>query len=216
VQSKVQSNPPLPLRLLDYWVRLYRLYRVPIEQVLVLLHPPAQGIEVETAFVLGRTRHEYRVVKMWEQDPEIFLQDSSLLPLATLTSTTDPERLLNCVAERLSIIESLQQRQEVSAYAQILAGLRFKKDVIQSVFREGIMRESVIYQEILQEGEKKGRQEEGVALVLRQLLHRFGLIELDVEGQVRSLSLSSLENLGEALLDFSEVAELEEWLRSHP
>jgi predicted transposase YdaD len=102
-----------------------------------------------------------------------------------------------------------------------LAGLRFKKNLIQTVFQEGMMRESVIYQKILQERERKGRQEgrqeEGVALVLRQLLHRFGLIEPDdIEVQVRSLSLSSLENLGEALLDFSEVAQLEEWLRSHP
>ncbi|MGF1603323.1 MAG: hypothetical protein ACFCU8_15115 [Thermosynechococcaceae cyanobacterium] len=51
-------------------------------------------------------------------------------------------------------MESPQQRREVSAYVQILAGLRFKKDLIQTVFREGIMRESVIYQEILQVGER--------------------------------------------------------------
>jgi predicted transposase YdaD len=35
-QVKLVSEPPLPLRFLDYWVRLYRLYRLPIFQVLVL------------------------------------------------------------------------------------------------------------------------------------------------------------------------------------
>lgn len=29
-QVKLESDPPLPLRMLDYWVRLYRLYRLPI------------------------------------------------------------------------------------------------------------------------------------------------------------------------------------------
>jgi predicted transposase YdaD len=28
-QTKLESTPPLPLRMLDYWVRLYRLYRLP-------------------------------------------------------------------------------------------------------------------------------------------------------------------------------------------
>jgi hypothetical protein len=32
---------------------------------------------------------------------------------------------------------------------KILAGLKFKKDLIRQLFREGMMRESVIYQEIL-------------------------------------------------------------------
>jgi predicted transposase YdaD len=38
--SLLESTPPLPLRMLDYWVRLYRRYRLPITQVVVLLLPP--------------------------------------------------------------------------------------------------------------------------------------------------------------------------------
>jgi predicted transposase/invertase (TIGR01784 family) len=214
-QVKLDSEPPLPLRLLDYWVRLYRLYRVPIERVLVLLRPPAEAFEIETAFVFGTTRHEYRVVKMWEQDPEIFLQDLSLLPLATLAATTHPEQLLNRIAQRLSRIDSAAQRREVSAYTQVLAGLRFEKRLIETVFQEGIMRESVIYQEILQEGERKGRQEGELTLVMRLITHRFGQISPAIAAQIGTLSLAELENLGEALFDFSSLSELEAWLRSH-
>lgn len=38
-QVKIESDPPLPLRMLDYWIRLYRLYRLPVTQVVVLLLP---------------------------------------------------------------------------------------------------------------------------------------------------------------------------------
>jgi predicted transposase/invertase (TIGR01784 family) len=217
-QVKWDSDPPLPLRFLDYWVRLYRLYRMPIVQVLVLLRPPPKGTEIESAFVLGTTRHEFMVLKLWEQNPELFLGDPALLPLAPLTQGMDSETLLSQVAEKVSTIESEVQRREVSAYTQLMAGLRFDKKLIHRIFQEGMMRESVIYQDILQQGEQKGRQEgrqEGeMILILRLIARRFGTIPPSTETQIRSLPLPQLEDLGEALFDFSEVSDLEDWLRS--
>jgi predicted transposase YdaD len=123
-QVKLESEPPLPLRFLGYWVRLFRLFRVPIIQVLILLRPPAEGTEIESAFVMGTTRHEYRVVKLWEQDPALFLNDPALLPLATLAAG-ESKGLLERTAAQVSKIELESQRKEISAYAQLMAGLRF-------------------------------------------------------------------------------------------
>lgn len=70
-----------------------------------------------------------------------------------------------------------------------------------------------------QEGELKGRQEgrqEGeLTFALRLLTRRFGIIAPETETQIRSLSLIQLEELGEALLDFSSLTDLEGWLQSH-
>jgi predicted transposase YdaD len=86
------------------------------------------------------------------------------------------------------------------------------------VFREDMMRESVIYQDILQQGEQKGRQEgrqEGeLALILRQLTRRVGAVSPKAEAQIRTLSLAQLETLGEALLDFSQPSDLDDWLQA--
>jgi predicted transposase/invertase (TIGR01784 family) len=217
-QVKLDSEPPLPLRMLDYWVRLYRLYRLPIRQVVVLLRPPAEGTVIESAFVLGATRHEYQVLCMWEQDPSIFLEDIALLPLATLAATQSPEQLLNQVAQRVSTIESAQQRREASAYVQLLAGLRFNKSLIRQVFREDIMRESVIYQEIQQEGEErgilKGKLEGEQTVILRQLARCVGDVSPELQSQIQSLSLYQLEALADALLDFSTLTDLRTWLQT--
>ncbi|WP_414550063.1 Rpn family recombination-promoting nuclease/putative transposase [Anabaena sp. CCY 0017] len=214
-QTKLESTPPLPLRMLDYWVRLYRLYRLPITQVVVLLLPPKDEIEIATAFTVENTRHEYRVIKMWEENPEPFLQDSALLPLASLTATNQPPVLLEQIVQRVNQVQTTQ-RPEISAYTQILAGLKFKKDLIRRLFREGMMRESVIYQEILEEGEQRGRQEgrqEGERnLVLRQLTRKLGELPPGMREQLEILSLEQLENLGEALLDFNTLLDLEAWL----
>jgi predicted transposase/invertase (TIGR01784 family) len=213
-QVKLDSDPPLPLRMLDYWVRLYRLYRLPIRQVLVLLRPPAEGTVIESAFVLGTTRHEYQVLCMWEQDPSIFLDDIALLPLTILAATQSPEQLLNQVAQRVSTIESTQQRREASAYVQLLAGLRFNKSLIRQIFQEGIMRESVIYQEIQQEGEERGILKGEQTVILRQLARRVGDVSPELQSQIQSLSLYQLEALADALLDFSTLIDLRTWLQT--
>jgi predicted transposase YdaD len=75
------------------------------------------------------------------------------------------------------------------------------------------MRESVIYQEILQEGREEGRQSE-LRLVIRLLTRRIGTISPQLHSQIDNLSLTELEDLGEALLDFNSETDLVNWLSS--
>ena len=213
-QVKLDSDPPIPMRMLDYWIRLHRLYRLPITQVVVLLLPPSADTVIETAFELETTRHEYQVLKLWEQDSNFFLNNAVLLPFAPLTSPASSESLLRQSAAQVSQIESMQQRREVSAYTQLMAGLKFKKAMIRRVFQEGMMRESVIYQEIHEDGEQKGRQEEGVSLILRQLTRKVGEIDPAIRSRIESLPLPLLEDLGEALLDFTSATDLGAWFEA--
>lgn len=66
-----------------------------------------------------------------------------------------------------------------------------------------------------QRGEQRGRQEEGLNFVFRLLTRRIGSISPHQETKIRSLSLAQLEDLGEALLDFTQPSDLENWLQSH-
>jgi predicted transposase YdaD len=59
-----------------------------------------------------------------------------------------------------------------------------------------------------QQGEVKGQQE----LVLRQLTRRLGNVSVELETRVKALPLLQLEELGEALLDFSQIGDLVAWL----
>lgn len=76
------------------------------------------------------------------------------------------------------------------------------------------MQESVIYQELREEAREEAKQSE-VNLVLRQLNRRLGQqLPAIFEARVRSLSLAQLETLGEALLDFTQLADLETWFET--
>jgi hypothetical protein len=89
--------------------------------------------------------------------------------------------------------------------------------------RELIMRLEPLYQrnreqakeEGRQEGRQEGKQEGEKNLILRLLHRRIGEIDALLIERITGLSIEQLENLGEALLDFSSVADLEAWLTQH-
>jgi predicted transposase/invertase (TIGR01784 family) len=81
------------------------------------------------------------------------------------------------------------------------------------------LRATKVYQEALQEGRQEGEQtgilkgklEGEQALVLRLLTLRISEVSPDLQSQIQALSLDQLEALGEALLNFSELSDLEAW-----
>ena len=65
------------------------------------------------------------------------------------------------------------------------------------------------------EGEQRGALKEAHSLILRLLTRRIGEVSPTIRSQIQSLPLPQLESLGEALLDFMNVDDLDQWLRSH-
>ncbi|MDZ8109105.1 MAG: DUF4351 domain-containing protein [Nostoc sp. DedQUE12a] len=207
-QTRTISNPPLPFRMLDYAVRLIRQYNVPVTQVVIFLQETNNEIAFTEEYVNETTTHRYRVLRMWEQESALFLDNPALLPLAPLTRTTSPQRLLSQVAQSVARISDRNTRQDIAAYAEILAGLKFEKELIRQFLREDVMQESVIYQDILQKGQQQGQQQEAFRFLIRLLTRRFGEIDSSIIERIRGLSTEQLEVLGEEFVDFSEISDL--------
>jgi predicted transposase/invertase (TIGR01784 family) len=219
-QTLTQSKPPIPFRMLDYAVRLQRQYDCPIVQIVIFLQETDDEIASTEAYINETTIHRYRTVRMWEEDPRFFLAHEALLPLAPLCQTDSPRDLLSQVAREVAKIEESEARRNTAACTEILAGLRFEKSLIRQLLSEDIMQESVIYQDILQKGERqgeiKGRQEgerqEAFKFLNRQLSRRFGEIDSSIVDRLRVLSTEQLELLGEDFLSFSDISNLIDWL----
>jgi hypothetical protein len=67
----------------------------------------------------------------------------------------------------------------------------------------------------MREGIQQGKHDEALALVLRLRRRRVGPLEAAYEAQIHRLSLEALEELSEALLDFTQVADVATWLQAH-
>jgi predicted transposase/invertase (TIGR01784 family) len=220
IEFQTDPDPAIGARMADYRLRGY--YRNPhkqMRQIVVYLRPTRSPRVYQTTFEISGLRGEFEVVRLWEQPTEIFLSSPGLLPFAVLSQTNDREGVLREVARRVEEISERRSKSNVAAASAVLAGLLLEKETIHRILRRDIMRESVIYQEIEQEAETRGRQagiQEGeLAFALRLITRRFGKITPPTEAQIRSLSLPKLEDLGEALLDFSSLTDLEQWLQSH-
>ena len=211
-QTSPQSKPPLPLRMLDYSVRLKRKYRCPVIQVIIFLQQTESQLVFTEKYEDETTIHHYRVIRLWEQDPNLFINQPGLYPFAPLTNSNNPDYLLQQIAEKINKLDDIEQRQTLGSCTSILAGLRFDKTLINSLFQEDIMKGSVIYQDILEKGEKRGGEKEALKLVMMQLNLRFPQLEERLTNKVQTLSLSDLEDLAGSLLEFKDVNDLDAWL----
>jgi Domain of unknown function (DUF4351) len=68
----------------------------------------------------------------------------------------------------------------------------------------------------LQLGERRGAQANALTIALRLLHRRIGTLDDALEALVGKLATTQLEDLSEAVLDFSSVEDINRWLQEHP
>jgi predicted transposase/invertase (TIGR01784 family) len=179
--------------MLDYRVRVYRRFPLKtMHQVVIYLKRTKSALVYQDSFQLGATTHHYRVIRLWEQSSDLFLTSPGLLPLAILTQCEEPTTRLREVAKGLDKIEKQGVRANLMAATAVFAGLVMEPEMIKTILRSDIMKESAFYQEILQEGLQEGLQK-GL-----QKGRQEGLLE----GKLETIPL--LKKLG---LSIAEIAE---------
>jgi Domain of unknown function (DUF4351) len=63
----------------------------------------------------------------------------------------------------------------------------------------------------MEQGIEQGRKQGELALLNRLLKRRFGSLSPHLQEWIENLPISQLEELGEALLDFTAIEDLEAW-----
>ncbi|MBD2255122.1 Rpn family recombination-promoting nuclease/putative transposase [Nostoc parmelioides] len=186
-----QTNPDedMPFRMADYHLRVYRRFpNKRMRQFVIYLDKTKSDKVYQTAFTTQSMRHEFSVIRLWEQPPEIFLNNTGLLPFAVLSAAENKAGTLQQVAETIDKISPRRTQSNIAAAAAILAGLVLEQDVIARLFRSDIMRESVVYQSIKEEGgDEKARQ-----IALNLLAEG---ITVDVIARSTGLSVEEIQQL---------------------
>lgn len=205
IEFQTEAKAEIPFRMTDYRLRVYRRFpQKRMHQVVIYLQPTTSELVQQTAFVLENTRHEFGVIRLWEQPSEIFLNTPGLLPFATLSQTEDKTRTLQQVAEAIEQINDTRTQSNIAASTAVLSGLVLNKELIKRLLRSDAMRESVIYQDI--------QQEKALSIIIRQLRRKVGTVPPAQLLKIQALDSTQLDNLAEALLDFSSLTDLEAWL----
>ncbi len=119
------------------------------------------------------------------------------------------------ISELLALPDNHPMRQRTIEHLAVLrinlsAGQNLNQDE-----RVLTMNLTPVYEQWRKETLQEGRQEGERSLVLRQLSRRLGQLSPEVISRVETLALPKLEELGEALLDFSSSDDLMTWLQSN-
>jgi predicted transposase YdaD len=214
------SKKPMPLRMLDYQVRLALAYRgLPTLSVVWYLggagtRDPGSHQRIDPAgqvYLAWR----YQVIRLWQLDAEdlLALQRPALLALIGQTRIRDPESTLTEAVRQL--VQGTMGETQERLLAELLllcSDEELAAMAEQIITRDYGLPETPMMRKLREEGREEGREEERLAVVLRQLTRRCGPLSPEVTAQVQQLAAPHLLDLTEALLDFTGAEDLRRWL----
>lgn len=171
-----------------------------------------------------------RIVRIYLD--ELRSQDSIAIGLIQLITSKDeeaPQLVKRLLAKaRIDLTDLAFQESIIELLESVLLSKfpKLSRKEIETMFALSDLRQTRVYQEAMEEGEargeakgeargrQEGRQNEAKTLLVRMLSKRFGKLTDRQEIQISELSIEELENLGEALLDFATVTDLDNWLQN--
>jgi predicted transposase/invertase (TIGR01784 family) len=183
----------VPFRMLDYRVRGYRKDPTkPMRQVVIYLKQTASERVYQTSFEMENTRHEFEVVRIWEQPASLFLEYPGLIPFAALGQSADAEETLRQAAQQIERIADSEAQANLIAASGILAGLKLEDEIVYQILRRDIMQESTVYRSI----ERDARKEEKRVIALNLLR---GGVDITLIASSTELSIEEVQQLQQQL-----------------
>jgi hypothetical protein len=230
IETQDRSEAAFSERMFHYFARLHAKYRLPIYPIAVISHgkPRSESDAYTVKFPDGEVlRFRFRVIYLKQLNWRQFLRHRNPVAIALMARMGfKPEERAQVKFECLRLLATFKlnkARQRlisgfVDTYLRLNAKeeLQFQKKIAKLTRdkRQKVMELTTSWKEEgLKEGLEKGRKQGEEIVVLRQLKRRCGPFSPNIEKTVRSLPISKLDDLAEALLDFSSPADLRNWLR---
>jgi HTH-type transcriptional regulator/antitoxin HigA len=171
------------------------------------------------------------LIEKFEQEyyrPNQHNNSVSMLLFLLEESDQTPKDLVMVLGNENIVNNIFNGLEKINAEQANLRTITLKQTNLDEDQQEDVMNLSTAYleweQKTLEQGEKrgeikgelKGELKGQQKLIIRQLNRRLGEINPPLIEQIRQLPVEQLEELAEALLDFSTVAHLQQWLNSRP
>ena len=222
VENQATAQADFPKRMFRYFARLTEKYDLPVYPVVIFSYDAPQRPEPDR-FVVAFPKEtvlqfKYRVIQLNRLPWRRFVRQENPVASALMAkmkmSAKDRPRVK---AECLRLLASLKLDPAratliggfVDSYLDLTAQEMKQYERELTRFTPTERNETM---EIMTSWHREGRMEGKETLVMRQLRRRFGTVSEEVTARIDRLSAEQLDDLGEALLDFGTVSDLEQWL----
>ncbi|RUT09589.1 hypothetical protein DSM106972_000830 [Dulcicalothrix desertica PCC 7102] len=213
-----------------YYTHLYKEYRLPIYPIVIYSHDAPLTQEASSFKIdfpeWAPLKFEYRVVQLNQLDWQDFVNIRNpvacalmskmrmgteerptvkLLSLQLLTSLGLNPAQIELISGFIGTYLKLNAAEEAEFQRLIATIEPRKQEEVMEIVTDWMERG-------IEQGMQQGMQREAVLFAQRLLNRRFGNLSTQQQERIQSLSTQKLEELGEALLDFTSIADLETWL----
>jgi predicted transposase/invertase (TIGR01784 family) len=215
VEVQFQKDPSLYYRLVAEMAMYLRQYQ-PVQPCQAVVLYPREGADSGIPVSLGMFASSIQRVYL-NQLPDT---ESPLVEIVRLI--VDPPQQAR---ERVPGLMSRGLERGILELLETVLVYKFaelSREEIEAMFGLSELKQTRVYQEAKEEGKLEGKlegrlegkQEEAANMVLRLLRRKLniGMIPQTLETRIHFLSLGEIEALGEALLDFGSLSDLEQWL----
>jgi hypothetical protein len=238
VENQGEPETEFQQRVFFYFAYFHQRFRVPVYPIVVFYgkrpkkqQPDSYHIEFPDHKVLD---FHYRVVQLNRLHWRDYVSHknpvaSALMARMEIAQEERPFVKLECLRLMVSLKLNQAKMRLISGFvdtylelnakeveifrreaAKIEPGRRKKvMELTTSWMREGI---EIGIKQGVKQGVKQGEHQEAVKIVLRLLNRRIGDMSVRLQGRIKKLSVTQLEKLSDALLEFTDLKDLTTWL----
>jgi len=225
VENQSQTHVDFSRRMFRYFARLYEKYQLPVYPVVVFSYDSPQRQEVNLHQVAFPNKvvldFNYDVIQLNRLNWRDFVRQpnpvaSALMAKMNMAPADRPRVKLECLRLLATLKLDPARMQLISGFVDTYLRLNAQEeelfqrelDKIEPNEQEGVM-------QIVTSWQQEGRQQEAASLALRLLNRRLGAVNPKLQSQIQQLPIQQLEDLVEAVLEFSQPDDLETWLRQN-
>jgi len=226
LEHQAQGQANFGRRLFRYFARLHEKHELPVYPIALFSYPVRRAkpdvycVRFPDREVL---RFHYRVIQLSRLNWRYFAQRpnptaAALMARMGMAPAERPRVKLECLRLLTRLKLPPDRAHFLSGFIDTYLRLNPREILIVQAAADTLLNraEKAKVMELTtswkEEGRQEGRQEGQVHLVLRLLGRRCGPLPKRLDSKVRALAIPQLEELAEALLDFTSVADLERWL----
>ncbi|AUT00054.1 hypothetical protein CLI64_06485 [Nostoc sp. CENA543] len=239
VEIQAQKEDDFSKRMFTYNFRIFDRFEKPAISLAILCDTNRQWRPNNYSYNYPQTRlnFEFGIVKLLDYENRFDELENNTNPFATVvmahlktqqTRSSPQERKI----WKFSLIRRLYdlglQEQDIRNLYRFIDWVMILPKAlenqlcseVQQLEQERTMRyitsaERIGYERGIEEGKEVGKQEGELGIILKQLKRRLGELSPEIQQRIQALSVNQLENLSEALLDFSNITDLVHWLESN-
>ncbi|GBE94661.1 DUF4351 domain-containing protein [Nostoc cycadae] len=214
------------LRMYRYFARLYEKYSLPVYPIALFSYDRPKKVEQDFHQVAFPNKvvlqFNYDVIQLNRLNWREYLQQQNPVASALMAKMNiAPQDRPRVKSECLRLLATLQldpaRMQLISGFIDSYLRLNAQeKEIFQAEIAQFEPTQQEVVMQIvtswMEEGIQQGLQQGELKVIQRQLTRRIGTITPELQEQLRGLSVTQLEDLAEALLDFSDEADLVAWL----